>query len=332
MTKQLYMTDKLPLSYNNTQPSFNINCTNYIIFWQNLDMQQVVGRYVWDGLPNGITSWNLERMLYHRGALCGFTFAGKIYILPYAIQGQINPYGLPNAVRPISYNGQGVDNDPDFFSENFSLDVDNGGNEDLSATAHLLFDSVPQYASTACLSKFSQNMILINEIVDLMKRIAINVTISSKKLNIIVKDAKSASVIESSLIKAFGSDAPFNIMTSEFEVSQLQQDISINANELFEIMANYNNLRLQASGIQSSTFNQSKSERVSSNDIQGLDTQIKIINQMGLELRQLFCEKMNSSFGLNISVKLREEDFEEKTDMNNMTNEEEIKGGDARNE
>ena len=54
--------------------------SKYIQLWQKYDLEQVTSRFKWNNLPNGLTSWNLERMLYWRGSLAGFRFGGNIYI------------------------------------------------------------------------------------------------------------------------------------------------------------------------------------------------------------------------------------------------------------
>ena len=41
----------------------NVDKQKYRVLWSNYDLNQCVARYVWDNLPNGIDSWNLERML-----------------------------------------------------------------------------------------------------------------------------------------------------------------------------------------------------------------------------------------------------------------------------
>ena len=101
----------------------------YKTIWTNYDMNQCVSRYIWKNLPNGLTSWNLERMLYFRGSVAGFKVGGKVYILPFTITGRINPYGLPTHIKPITYNGKAVAGDSDFISKSFELPVDAEGNE-----------------------------------------------------------------------------------------------------------------------------------------------------------------------------------------------------------
>lgn len=50
-----------------------------------MDEQNAVNRYTWTGLPKGLTSQLIERILYYRGQGMFFRLQDKFYFLPYTL-------------------------------------------------------------------------------------------------------------------------------------------------------------------------------------------------------------------------------------------------------
>lgn len=295
----------------------------YKIIWTNYDMNQCVSRYIWKNLPNGLTSWNLERMLYFRGSVAGFKVGGKVYILPYTITGRINPYGLPTRIKPITYNGKAVAGNSDFISKSFELPVDAEGDENDEYGAVILYDSIPYSPSTKSPSRYFLNQIIINEMVDVFSRININVVVSNKKILLVIKDAKQRDVVQKELEIAFGSDSPFGIITSPLDVNTIQNTNDYNADDLFNTIKNFDCIRCFMSGIKSNNFGQEKKERLISGELQGSQEQTDLVLDMGYDLRKLFAEKCNRKFGTNIVVEKRSDTYETEVNGANRTFEEE---------
>lgn len=298
---------------------YNPDKLKYELIWTNYDLNQCVARYVWDDLPNGLTSWNLERMLYFRGSLVGFGLAGKAYILPYTISGQINPYGMPTRVKPITYNGNPVGGEDDSISESFELPVDLLGNKNSNYGAVILYDSIPTSPSTKSPSRYFLNQIIIHEIAETFARVNINVVVSNKKILLQVKDPKQRDVIAKELKIAFGSDSPFAVISTPLEAQSIQSSSDFNADELFNTIKNYDAIRCFMSGIASKNFGTEKKERLVSGELQGSEEQKDLILDMGLELRQQFCDLMNAKFGTNMSVRKRSDDYQEEVNGNGNT-------------
>lgn len=287
------------------------NKEQYRIIWTNYDLNQCCSRYIWENLPNGLTSWNLERMLYFRGTLAGFKFAGKVYILPYVPSPSINPYGLPSAVKPITYNGQAVAGKNEFFSENFELPVDKTGDEADEYSAVLLYDALPYSATGQAPSRYFLNQIIIHEMTDVFARININVVVSNKKILIQTKDPKQADIIRKELETAFGSDCPFAVITSPLESSPIQSTSDYQADDLFNTIKNYDAIRCFMSGISSKGFGAEKKERLVTGELTGAEEEKDLILDMGYDLRKLFCDQCNKKFGTNMSVKKRSDVYKE---------------------
>lgn len=68
-----------------------------------LDEQNAVNRYRWVNLPVGLTSQELERLLYYRGQLAFFYLEelNQFYLLPYALDGTLDAYGRFNTIHPV---------------------------------------------------------------------------------------------------------------------------------------------------------------------------------------------------------------------------------------
>lgn len=308
---------------NNPVGFYNPDKSKYQQIWTQYDLNQCVSRYVWKNLPNGLTSWNLERMLYFRGTLAGFMFAGRFYILPYVQSPNINPYGLPSAIKPITYNGMAIGGNDRMFKDNFELPVDVLGDETENYSAVLLYDSVPYSATGQSPSRFYLNQIIIKEIANTFARVNINIVVSNKKILIQCKDPKQTNVIQKELELAFGSDCPFAIITSPLESSSIQSSNDYNADDLFNTIKNYDAIRCFMSGISSKGFGAEKKERLVTGELAGAEEEKDLILDMGLSFRQLFCDQCNKKFGTNMIVRKRADDYKQEVNGQGQTIEEE---------
>lgn len=285
--------------------TIKVDRTKFSKLWQVYDLNQNCNFLKWNNLPNGLTSWNLNRMLYYRGTLCGFKFNDNVYILPYTIEGMINPYGLPTKVRPITYNGQAVDKKPNFFMKDFELSIDLAGNENITEnTAYLLYDSVPMSASGKSPSRFTLNKIICDEIATIMAKINVNVKATAKKFYFICKDPKQAEVIKMELAQAFENDSPFEVLTNSFEQQVIQNSEDLIAGDYFNIIKNWDSVRCFMNGIKAKIFGEEKKERLITAELEGSDEQVDFIADVRLMLAKEFADNLNKSFGTNITVEL----------------------------
>jgi hypothetical protein len=76
-----------------------------------VDREIAATRYKWTNLPVGMSSQDLERLLYYKGNLCFFYMESlnQFFILPYALQGGIDVYGRFVSVHPIPLATTGAD-------------------------------------------------------------------------------------------------------------------------------------------------------------------------------------------------------------------------------
>ena len=298
---------------------YNPDRDKYNLIWSNYDLNQCCSRYVWKNLPNGLTSWNLERMLYFRGTLCGFKFGGLVYILPYVARGGFNPYGLPSKVRPITYNGQAVQGKDEFFSANFELPVNVDGDETSEYDAVLLYDALPWSATSKAPSRYFLNQIIIKEMTDVFARVNINVVVSNKKIMLVLKDAKQRDIVQKELETAFGSDCPFALLTSPLDPASIQSTSDYNADDLFNTIKNYDAIRCFMSGISSKGFGAEKKERLVTGELTGAEEEKDLILDMGFDLRKMFADQCNKKFGTNIEVYKRSDLYKQEQERQAST-------------
>ena len=80
------------------------NLSNALLqYMRIIDEQDAVNRGKWYNLPSGITSQELERLLYYKGQLAFFYFKelDSFYFMPYALDGTIDFYGRFNTIHPV---------------------------------------------------------------------------------------------------------------------------------------------------------------------------------------------------------------------------------------
>lgn len=77
-----------------------------------IDYKQHLTRFRWNGLPNGLDSEMMERIMYYRfsGAFFRIDELDRYFFLPYSMSGEDNPtgvdcYGRFNRIKPYSFNG-----------------------------------------------------------------------------------------------------------------------------------------------------------------------------------------------------------------------------------
>ena len=106
--------------HRNSLPKTGTQCgtplkDNMFLNHSRVDRQVAVNRYKWTNLPVGMSSQDLERLLYYKGNLCFFYMEelNQFFILPYALQGGIDIYGRFVSVHPIPLATTGADDAPE---------------------------------------------------------------------------------------------------------------------------------------------------------------------------------------------------------------------------
>ena len=315
------LLEEMGLTFNNTLSEnykpYRPNVEEYRRCWSILDLNQNCNKYRWTNLPEGIDSWNLERMLYYYGSLAGFSYNNQIYVLPFTPVNGLNCYGFPTKIQPITFNGRTPDDSTkSFFGHDFIITTFLKGDKPASNKACILLDNIPEACGTFIpVSRWIQNQTMINDIVETLKRANINIVVSNKKLVINCPDPKQAEVIRQELEKGYNSDSPFIITSNPSALPSITQSSDLAASDLFNVIKQYDAIRCQMSGILTKSFGQDKKERVNSGELMGEKEQVNIIYDVGLYLRQMWAEDMNNNFGTNIQVEENKDALEDTEDL-----------------
>lgn len=93
----------LPIAFSaNSQSALKSGIRRQLGF---MDEQDATRRYLSDGLPEGLNNELVERVLYYTGQAILFRRYGTAYILPYALDGNIDVYGRFRGVTPLPFRG-----------------------------------------------------------------------------------------------------------------------------------------------------------------------------------------------------------------------------------
>lgn len=245
----------------------------------DLDLQQFVGRYKTEGLPNYLSSTMLERLLYFRGSFVAFIMGGVLYCLPYAIDGDLNVYGLPTKVKPIGLNGE------DFPSQ--ELIVDYVGIPNPKANCVIIYDRTPVWQAGNIVNRGIFNHELRELLAQTLSKAEINLYNSSKKMTYKVDSQDQIDVAQNEIDEAYYSTDPYVVISSDStgEGELFNNGIENELEQYMQFYASINNLRCYQMGIlNNGTF--LKSERSLTAEISGNDYQTNLILENGLQLRE----------------------------------------------
>lgn len=83
---------------------------NTFLKWYDDLRNLYISLFNWSGLPLQIPKQRLEQWLLYKGSVCFFIdeYLGPL-VLPYVVQGQLNPYGLPYKIRAYSVTGYQIE-------------------------------------------------------------------------------------------------------------------------------------------------------------------------------------------------------------------------------
>lgn len=333
-----YLNDGAVISAFNNQ---KVQCDagdEFLPALRQLDITQNCNKYIWRNLPKHLTSWIIELMLYSRGSLAGFVYAGELKVLPFASKGSLNELGLFTKIQPMSFNGF-IEKDGDVESQIDTVDVYDGRESDNEMRACILFDSYPFINNSyKVMSRFALNDAFVKWQADLLGRIGINIQNSTKRILIKVPNDKQKKQLEMDLQAAYSTASPFIIYTDgapiETDGTFLDIKDDLHAQDLIETWQSLNNIRCMLSGIDNNgAFN--KKERMITKEMTGNDSQTDIVEDSGLYFRKLWLDQLKECYPDNDEIKAItveiNEDKSYNIDIKEISNKEQDAGKDDKN-
>jgi hypothetical protein len=284
-----------------------------------LDEQEAINRYVWYNLPSGLTSQQLERMLYYKYSLMFFfkdtDKGGEFFCLPYALDGDIDVYGRFNKVTPCIFGGPGKTDKDDVWIEGLNFNVVKEVALDFNEVADnyengcvLIRDYTQQYGELGISRQVLQDS-LIDTLAEAIPLARTNMIANSGVTAMRVNDesavpnvmAANQSIEHAALSGQYlipiSSPIEFQDITNKGRAS-LSQDFMVYLEAL-------NNHRLSFLGIDS-TGTYQKSTYVNQVQSANANTAISLVLNDGLLQRQRACDLINSIWGLGVWCTLNE--------------------------
>lgn len=298
--KKKYLTDKASIEACGVNVDSDYGITLFTTdmgalanYMRDIDSMQYMSRYKWRGLPKNIYPWRVEQMLYFRASVVLFKIGKDFMMLPYASTSGYNAQGLPNTVKPVSYNGEYPEKEGEV--KNCELFINNEGVENQSVNAVLLYDRFNGFGSNTKISRYILSQTILHEICNRFAFLGINIRNSQGKYIIICKDEKTAQVLKQSLDEMYDSTRNYQLIRSMFEVQVINNKVDYNEQQLWEDIASWDSLRLQGMGLENNgLFN--KKERKLDGELSGGKVQTKSIIYNGLYARQWFCDQVKEVF------------------------------------
>ena len=278
-----------------------------------VDEQDAVNRYTWYNIPCNITSQELERMLYYKGQLCFFYDKNleEFYFMPYALDGTIDFYGRYNTVHPVPMTSGTEDKGNKAQAQYLSalkLKCIYGvklpeevNEEDMVNDTVLLHDYTKQLAQTI-IPRVSVNDPILDVMSECVPYMQTNLLLSTGINAIRVQDADSAQNVDDaarSMKDAALRQHPWLAIEGNIDFQELTNGQVGKSEEYMLAMQSLDNLRLSLYGIDNGGLFEKKAHELQSEaDING--GPVGLVMQDGLQIRQNFCNIVNSIWGLGI--------------------------------
>lgn len=285
-----------------------------------VDEQNAINRFTWYNLPDGLTGELLERILYYKGQGMFFKMDNeKFYFLPYALDGTIDVYGRFEGVTPLPFNGstnektkpliEGLTYTPQYeviLPEDFINPVT--AEVEVEKAKHiidrgcvLLKDYTEQISQTVLPRQRLNDPLLgiMGECIPLLRTALFN---STGVQGLRVGDQSEYSNAEAanrSVNNAALTGKRYVPIVGQLEFQDLAGGEVAKAEEFLLTMQSLDNYRLSLYGLDNGGLFQKKSHMLQAEqEMNGGNT--GMILRDSLNMRQTFCNRVNSIWGLGI--------------------------------
>lgn len=309
-------------------------------FLRLIDEQDAVNRYTWYNIPCNLTSQELERMIYYKGQLCFFYNKDleEFYFMPYALDGTIDFYGRYNTIHPVpmtSGTTEEVNKTQAEILSAIKLNCVYGvklpeelKEEDLTNSAVLLHDYTKQLSQTIIPRK-DVNDPLIDVMSECVPYMQTSLLLGTGIQGIRVQDADQAHNVTDaarSMKDAALTQSPWIAVEGSVEFQELATGQLAKAEEYMLAMQSLDNLRLSGYGIDNGGLFEKKTHLLESEaEING--GPVGLVLQDGLQIRQNFCNIVNSIWGLGIWCDVNQNISRADTDGDGLYYEDDSDGG-----
>ena len=285
-----------------------------------IDQQRACNKFKWYNLPEGISSQELERLLYFKYSLCFFYFKelNQFFFMPYALDGTIDFYGRFNTIHPVPMtSGAEREEQTKAYKERLALlstkklnvikDVITDKTEiteDLLMNSAVLLRDYTNQLGQMGEPRYLLNDHLLEMEAECLPFLRTNLIISSGIQAIRVPDADAAeevNAVSKQMYDAAMNGNPYVAITDAVEFQELQPGTLQKSSEYFLALQSIDNLLLATHGIDNSGVYEKKSHILESENQVNYSVSAYVKTD-GLEQRRHFCDIVNSIWGTMIYV------------------------------
>lgn len=295
------------------------------------DEQDAINRFQWYNLPHGLTGKEIERMLYYRGNLIFFYLepADQFYLMPYALDGEIDYYGRYVSVHPVPF-AEGTTKEEkaktealrDYLSQLklkvlYDIKLDEITLDDLKGSCIILRDYTNQLGQTN-IPRRELNECFCDLESDCLPYMRTALKNSTGLQGIQVNSPDEASNVEAANqtldIAALEGRRFLPILGSLGDYKDLSTGTVGQAQEFLLAMQAIDNFRLGTYGIDNGGLFEKKAyQNVGETQLNG--GTVKSPLQDSLDCRQDFCNIVNSLYGLGIWCDIKQSAISVDRDM-----------------
>lgn len=237
--------------------------------------------FKWDNLPNGLNEKWIENFLFSEGKCMFFKDKEKGFMVTKCNDGGlVNFYDEPTILRPVATN---YENDSEYINGEDCVLIRN--NDDMIPTE-----------STVLLYAY--------KLTDISRTIDINISAMKTPVLILCSDKQKLTL--KNIYKQWNGFEPVIFGDKEVDLSGvkvLKTDAPIVFDKLQIAKHQIWNEIMTFLGVDNA--NMDKRERLVDDEVQANNEQIEMMAQIMLKSRERACEEINTLFGTNISVALR---------------------------
>ena len=285
-----------------------------------IDEQDAINRYKWYNLPPELPAHLIERVLYYRGQGAFFYLdeADKFFFLPYALDGTIDVYGRFVDITPLPFNGSTTpdgDKPKPWIQDlrrhcEYEILLDSPTEEQLRGSCVLLTDYCRGQAQTN-ISRQILNAPLLDVMADCIPFLRTALLAGTGVSGMRVAQEDDYSNVEAasrSIDRAALAGRKFVPIVSPIEFQELTGEAVSKSEEFLLAMQGLDNYRLSTYGIKNGGLFQKKAHMLQEEqEAAGVSNSAM---QDGLNLRQEFCDIVNSIWDLGIWCEVSEPQLE----------------------
>lgn len=288
---------------------------DYLRLLRIIDEQDAVNRYNWENIPTGLTSQELERMIYYKGQLVFFYYNDKFYFMPYALDGTIDFYGRYNTVHPVPFtNGSEKDEKTDTYKQlsallsNIKLQVaydiflPEELTEDVFNNTGVILHDYTKQLSQEITPRWILNDVLLQQEADILAYLDVNLLIGTGIIGYRVNDADSKTEVNDTANAIYNSaisKIPYVATIGNIDFQDMNLGAAHKPQDYLLSMQSIENLRLSTYGIENGGLFTKKAHVLESEQAMNNSDTLNAYKD-GLAIRQHFCEIVNSIWDLGI--------------------------------